>query len=398
MDRKLKFILAIGALGIIACSQVQKNYVAKVKLQKLTEADMYNKELVYDVLFDSHELKIDSLKNKSRRLFLKGIDLYKNKKDATAAITLFKQSILTFPDGKTYYEMGNAILDSKGLSPKDAISAYNVAEYLDFKPISMVYFKTASAYNMLRNNDKETGIYNVTDYLERAFENGFTDTALITNDPDYIGVITTPEYRDMILRMKTRKASGDLESLFGLYKKSFQEYKQPFEISFDNVGLSSNVQSISYDYEKFVPEMQNTSFGREVSHDYYYVAKVAETPVYTAMLYSSISFWEGEMQPVHTKLVTYDPEGNIIAAKLFAAQFSAEKIKTGRIEENEITLRDYKRVWQFPIDKVSFEENVVEKYELLATATFKLMDSGDIMEVSVPANYSDSIVFVKNNL
>jgi hypothetical protein len=390
------FLLSILVVAV-SCTQTEKNHVARVKLQKLTEAEIFNKELVYDVIFDSQELKIDSLRNHSRQLFLKGIDLYKNKKDATGAISLFKQSILVFPDAKTYYEMGNALLE--GASPavlKDALNSFEVAEYLNFKPASMVHYKIASANNVLRSYDATRGIYSVINHLENAFENGFSDTLLLAKDKNLQSVLNTNQYKEMMQRLDTRKVKGNNGNVFELYKASFQEYKQPFEITFTNLENTNDRQSISYDFAKFIPEMENTSFSRDVSHDYFYVAKVAETPHYTALIYSSISFWGGEMQPVSTKLVTYDPEGNIIAEKLFAGQFSAEKIKVGKIQNNEITLQDYKRVWQFPIDKVSFEENVVEKYVLLATATFKLTDSGQILELSVPANYSDSIILAKN--
>src|SRR3954463_16583419 len=95
---------------LIGCTGTETKYVAKVKLLKLGKDDIYNKEMVYDVIFDSQELKLDSLRNKSRQLFLQGVDKYKNKKDATGAIDMFKQSILIFPDPKTYYELGNALV------------------------------------------------------------------------------------------------------------------------------------------------------------------------------------------------------------------------------------------------------------------------------------------------
>jgi hypothetical protein len=382
----------------VSCSQTEKNYVARVKLQKLSEAEIFNKELVYDVIFDSQELKLDSLRNQSRQLFLKGIDLYKNKKDPKGAISLFRQSIMAFPDAKTYYELGNALLEDRTsqVSLNEALSSFEVAEYLNFKPASIVHYKIASVNNQLRFHDASLGIYSVINHLESAFTNGFSDTALLIKDLNIKSIITTKEYFEMMQRLNAKKSDGSVENLFSLYKNSFLEYKQPFEITFENVQKTTENQSISYDFAKFIPEMQNTSFSRDVSHDYFYVARIAETPHYTALIYSSISFWGGEMQPVFTKLVTYDPEGNIIAEKLFAGQFSAEKIKTGKINNNEITLQDYRRIWKFPIDQVSFEENVVEKYELVATATFKLSDSGEILELSVPANYSDSVVFAKN--
>jgi len=394
----MKHIPFYLALVFLAGCSPEKNYVLRVKPQQLTEPEIYNRDLVYDVVFDAQELQMDSLRNKSRQLFLKGMDQYANKKDAAGAIKLFKQSILIFPDAKTYYELGNALLDAGNAKDNyaSAISAYGVAEKLGFKPEPMIDYKTAVAFAMMRKTDPNTSIYNVTGNLESAFKKGFLDTALLYADPALASVIRTEEFKSMYMQLDLEKISKNAAgNLFALYRASFQEYRQPFEITFDNVDQQEHRQSISYGFAGFIPEMENVSFGRDVSHDFFYVGKVAETPAYTAVLYSSISFWGELMQPVTTKLVTYDPAGNIIAAKIFAGQFSAEKIKVGKIENNEITLQDYKRIWKEPIDKVPFDENKVEKYELVAKATFRLTETGDIVEVSVPANYSDSVVFAK---
>jgi tetratricopeptide (TPR) repeat protein len=384
------------AVLAVSCSQTEKNYIARVKYQKLTESEIFNKEMVYDVIFDSRESGTDSIKNQSRQLFLKAIDTYKNKKDPQSAVSVFRQSILTYPDAKTYYELGNALLDAKSstASVKDAVEAFEVAKYLNFQPASIVYYKLAAANNILLKSDETIGIYNVVYNLENAFNSGFSDTSLLLKDQNLRSIAATAEYKEMLSRVLTK--DGKAENVFDLYKKSFEVYQQPYAITFQNLDDMRNKQSISYDFARFIPEMQNTSFGRDVSHDFFYIAKVAETPAYTALIYSSISFWESEMQPVITRLSTYDNEGNIIATKVFAGQFSAEKVKVGTIKNNEIVLQDYKRIWKQSIDKVPFDENEVDKYELLATATFRLNDNGEIVELSVPANYSDSVVFAKN--
>jgi tetratricopeptide (TPR) repeat protein len=395
---KTRSIWLMMAVFAASCSQTEKNYVARVKFQKLTEAEIFNKEMVYDVIFDSRESGNDSLKNQSRQLFLKGIDTFKNKKDPNAAVSMFRQSILIYPDAKTYYELGNALLEAKSSSTaiKDAVESFEVARYLDFQPASAVYYKLASANNVLLKSDQSVGIYSVVYNLENAFNSGFSDTATLLKDNNLRSIISTPEYKEMLSRVITKNGQGKDENVFSLFRKSFEVYEQPYEINFQNLDDMRNKQSISYDFARFIPEMQNTSFGRDVSHDFFYVAKVAETSSYTALIYSSISFWEADMQPVITKLSTYDNEGNLIATKVFAGQFSAEKVKTGKIKNNEITLQDYKRVWKQPIDKVPFDENEVDKYELKTTATFRIADNGEIVELSVPANYSDSVVFAKN--
>ncbi len=395
-------IYLIVATFIISCTNVQTNYVAKVKLLSLTADDIFNQELVYDVIFDSEELKIDSLKTKSRQLFLQGIDLYKNKKKPEEAISLFKQSILVFPDAKTYYELGNALLDSKqtttdlkSSNASMAIDAYKVAEYLNFQPTSIILYKKACATNMLGNQSEASVVY----ILEEAFEKGFSDLELLAKDENINSIMNTTEFKKMLDRIALKKVNNP-NTLFSMFIESFPAVTTNFyEINYDAVGRTNSNQSISYEYAKFVPEMQNTSFGREVSHDFFFAAKVSESEKYTAVLYSSVNFWGEEMQPVATKLVTYNKEGNIISSILFAGQFSSEKIKTGKIENNKIILADYNRVWKYPITEVSFGENEVAKYDLVAKSTFIIEDSGNIKETNLSSsntNLKNDIIASKN--
>ena len=183
----LSFLL-ITLLCYFGCGNSPKNHVAKVKLQKLTEQKLYDNDLVSDVIFDAEELGIDSIKNKSRELFLKGIDLYKNKKNLYAAVRSFKSSLLIFPDAKTYYELGNALLDiHSNESLKEADQAYGVALSIQFQPKSNIYYKQACAYYLLSkfSTEKESGYLNSAFYnLQDAFRFGFTDTILLAKIGD----------------------------------------------------------------------------------------------------------------------------------------------------------------------------------------------------------------------
>jgi hypothetical protein len=236
--------------------------------------------------------------------------------------------------------------------------------------------------------------WGVTHKLSRAFEEGFTDTARIYEDGKIKSIVNTREFSTFMNELKAGKYKNNTNGLFGVYSKAFQSISN-FEIELDNLELDDYNTSISYDFAVFIPEMQNTSFGRDVSHDYYYVAKVAETENYIALIYKSLSFWGEDMQPVITKISTYNKQGNLISSKIIAAQFSAEKVKKGKFENNSIYVEDYKRIWKQPIDKVPFDQNEVVKYELLAKAEYTINDEGKIIEKNVPANYNDSSMFAK---
>jgi hypothetical protein len=379
-------------LLLSACSKPEKNYVLKVKLQKLTPATIYDKGLVYDVIFDAQEQNVDSLKTRSRQLFLQGIDQFKNKKKPAKAVRLFISSILTFPEAKTYYELGNALLELKS-NAGDASNAFEVAEDLHFQPVANVHYGLAVA-TIEEGRHQDYAFYS----LRNAFENGFSDTLKLYKEPRLKKVVQSADFKRFMRDRKLHAlATGKPDRLFDLFRNSFAKVEQPFEIPAEKVDMKAYDQSVSYDFARFIPEMQNTSFSREVSHDYFYVARVAETPEYTAVVYSSVSFFEEDMQPVLTKLVTFNNQGKVISSLLFSCQCSAEKVKKGRIEDNLITLEDYRRIWKQPIDKVDFEDNSVEKLELLSKATFRIDEQGKIVEESVPAGYKDGEKTVARN-
>jgi hypothetical protein len=402
--------ILLACLGIFGCNQIKKNYLVKVKLVKLTAANIFDKELVSDYLFDSEEMQVDSLKNKSRRIFLQGVDLYKNKKDPEGAIDLFKQSVIIFPDAKTYYELGNAILDRYGnasalerkMRLKDALSAYQVADYLHFQPQSSLYYNEACANNLIYASDttqtSEGFSRDAFDDIELAFRNGFTDTVSLRGDKRICSILKTPVYKNFITDLVTKRAMGHVETFFDAYEKSFPTVSQSFKIDTNKVAMEDYKQSISYDFVKFIPEMENVQFGRMVSNDFFYVAKVAETTNYIALIYCSKEFEEGDMQPVHVNLVTYDHSGNILSSRLFAGQFTPEKIRAGKIDGNKIVLEDYKRTWKYKMDSVSYWDNKIIKYEFAQTATFMINDSGKIVKQSVPENFNDSSSIVSTKL
>ncbi len=129
-----------------SCFSPQKDYVVKPKLIRLSPDEIFDERIVSDAIFDAEELATDTLKNKSMRLFLKGVDAYKNKKNPSLAISLFKNSILEFPSPKAYFELGNALLDSdegailNKIYIDQASKSFEIAEKLKFQPVSMVKY------------------------------------------------------------------------------------------------------------------------------------------------------------------------------------------------------------------------------------------------------------------
>jgi tetratricopeptide (TPR) repeat protein len=384
-------ILLYIMVCILGCGN-DTQYVFKPKYHKLTANTIYDKNMVFDMVFDSEELDTDSLRKKSRALFLRGIDLYKNRHKPVDAIASFKSSILIFPDAKTYYELGNALLETNKL--KEAEDAFVVAERLDFQPISSLHIKKALIAYTTYLKDKqgnEYELYNAISELRNALKQG-ASPSLIAKERYLASITETNVYKNMLIDMQARLKQGDQVGLFTLFKNAFREQLPAFDLGTGDVEMKPYNQSISYEFARFIPEMENASFGRDVSHDFYYVGLVKETESYVALLYTSVSFFEEEMQPTRTMLAVYDQEGNLKEQKLVACQCSAEKIRRCSIRNNEVLVEDYLRVWEKPIDKVPFRENRITDHELLAKATFSINDQGNIVNKEVSEGYSDSMI------
>jgi hypothetical protein len=281
---------------------------------------------------------------------------------------------------------------------REALQAFQVAEYLHYQPLSNVYYNMACADNLLANDsirsiDKPGVNYNnqaVFD-LRNAFMNGFSDSAMLKSDERLKSVLKTDSYKQMLAELNAQKRTDKAQTVFDMYKAQFKPLRQPFIIPLDSVSMPSYKNFISFDFARFIPEMENTEFGRDVSHDYYAVGKLAETPLYTAIIYTSTEFWDVDAttEPVYTKLVTYNTQGFVIDSRIISCQCTSEKVKTVSIENNLITTEDYNIKWKYDpaqdFDRMNngdTNKNVIIKRESAGKEAFILTDIGKIVPAS----------------
>lgn len=395
MIRNLVCIL-IGISAVSACSTKVDQYVLKVKLRSLTEAELYNTDAVNDVLFDAEELNKDSLRSRSREFFLKGIDLVKNQKNPQEGAEMIKSSILLYPDAKSYYELGIALSESGSMeSLKESLKAYDLAMSLGYKPVSTLYVRKAAVSNALiqfHPEQKEMYRNDVLYYLKEAFAAGFYDTLSIQNDIRLKGIADAPEYKRIVMNAGAMKQMNAPEGALKFFVESFPGPVSNFEISAENVGNTKDLESLSYEFARYIPEMENASFGRDVSRDFFYVTRLKTNGNYNAVIYSSVSFAGQEMQPVYTTLATFDKKGNTISRKLIACQCSAEKIRTAYYDNGKLVLTDLRRSWKHPVTEVSFENNAVINVVKLSEASYVIDDNGRITNEDVPSDFNDKDV------
>jgi hypothetical protein len=131
--------------------------------------------------------------------------------------------------------------------------------------------------------------------------------------------------------------------------------------------------------------MENVSFGRDVSNIFVAGGILAETPVYTTILYKSVDMY-ADYPPVFTMVASFDSKtGQQIDKKVFACNCSAESIKAGKFEKGVITVEEKKRVWEQPLNEVSIRENKVKEYQTISVTQYTIQQNGKIEALPVSA-------------
>lgn len=290
-------IVGLFALVIIIVGcEPEVTYRYKAKLTKLKVEDIYKADYVKNALFDAEELDVDALKRASKNEFLKGVDYLKNKNNIRGAIIHFKKAILIFPEAKLYYELGNALAKFNGkVSIVEAINAYEVARVLDFQPQGMLDYKLAVLiYRLSKIPGNEYQKFHEAEALHKlklAILSGYTDSVAIAKDPQLTGIEQLIGYKYVLLSTSSiQHQSEGINNMFTIFKKLFPDQPNGILITPEEVEMKKYNQSISYDFAKFIPEMESSSFGRDVGADFFYVGKLKETTMYTAIVYTSVTF------------------------------------------------------------------------------------------------------------
>src|SRR6185369_16736581 len=97
-----------------------KFMTAKVVDKLVPEKYMFSGDTVYKAQERASKDQI----TKARQLFMQGLDLYANQKKPVESIKAFRESILYYPDQRTYVYLANAYIDAADSTYAD--SALNV--------------------------------------------------------------------------------------------------------------------------------------------------------------------------------------------------------------------------------------------------------------------------------
>lgn len=337
---------------------------------KLSAADLFNGEKVRLFLFQNPKAN-----PKSNKLFLNALDEFKNKKNLQAASEGFKASIEEYPNSKSYYELGNVYMEMKNY--QGALDAYSLAEKLGYEPFSKVMFNVACAYSQLKNFPMSA------DYLQFAIQAGYVNIDNIEKDADLANLREKEPY---LFKKNLDLALGgvsDVENLYWLqFKRNFVQASFPINMNTEQGKVVYDDKNrVSYDFERFVPEMRNARFSREVSKGFYNFVQVAEKNNYVALIYVVKDEFNGEDSPLTYRLVTYTKTGKIIDKKEIAGREDySEPLKMCTINKDlTLTITNYETIFQKDPDEEGYYDNPIVSKKKIDTEKYRIDSSGKIL-------------------
>ncbi len=378
MQRLILLTLATSLL-LTACSNNPEPSFSEQKAKpagQLSADAIYQFDSVVTYLRQAHQSQSDTAK----KLFLKGIDLSVNQKNAEGSLPFFQQSARFFPDNKTYYELGNVLLNMNQDSV--AYQAFNMAEKLNYQPISYVLYKKAcSLAGMTGEEDWERREQTIA-YLKNAIENGFTDRDKIYNEPKLASIRKSDDFTGMF--NEAMSGNGDPATVLWVnYSAGFRPASFPLTINIETLKNIKQPTSISYDFEKFVTEMRDYKFSRDVGQEFFYMAKVASTPAYETVIYGSRSYDYEDNEdlpyvPTQFYLASYSKKGKLIDKLPIAGQLSFEDtFKVATLQQNgNVDIKDYKNTWAKPVGDDGYVGNKVAKSDLIKSSHYRIGKDG----------------------
>lgn len=318
--------------------------------------------------------------DEAKKSFLKGLDFFKNKKNAKKAVEAFVESILYEPTGIAYYEMGNALMEFKNY--EDAIKAFGMAEQVGYEPFSNILYNMACAYSLL----KETEM--AGQYLEYAIQAGYSNIDQIEKDPD-LNSLREESYLYKEHMRQGLNGVSNAENLFWLqFKKQFTKSELPMVLDpFIDKKNIENLETIPYDFEKYVAEMRDEKFSRDVSKGFFYNMNVKETENYVALVYLVRDYYLGELAPVTYRLVTFTHDGQLIDKKEIAGRESLlDDVRVAHIDKKlNLKIEYFEVSYKKDTEEFGYEDNPIIEKKLKEAKKFLIDENGKI-ELSSETN------------
>ncbi|MES2776664.1 MAG: hypothetical protein V4722_20975 [Bacteroidota bacterium] len=373
MKQTTLFLLA-AAITLTACKNETKTTETAITVNQLSNKNIYAFDSVVAYL---RQVKA-SQEDTSKKIFLQAIDLLKNKKDPNGSVGLFEKSLRFYPNNKGYYELGNALLELNRDSL--AFNAYDLAERLNYNPLGYVLFKKACAMAGMAGDEDYDKQQLALEYLRHAIENGFVSREKIFGESKLDPIRKNSEFISSY--NEAMSGNGDPASiLWDGYSSSFRQCDFPLVINMESLKNIKQPVAISYDYEKYVTEMRDYKFSRDVGNEFFYFAKVGSTPAFETVIYGSRSYGHGDNLPyVPAKfyIASYDKQGKLIDKVEFAGQEAFDQLfKVATLQQNlNFEIKEYQNTWTKPAAENGYENNTISQSDLMKTTKYKIAANG----------------------
>lgn len=390
MKYRLLSLLAIIMLLAYACGDPAQK--SSEGTQQEEPADI---QLAPEDIFDGVKV-LEYLKNKSKfvseanAFFLKGINSFKNREDLDSANYYLTQSIVKEPTANAYYELGNVLKKRKDY--QGALAAYKLSEQLDFEPFANILYNISTVYS-LQDSTERAGMY-----LEYALQAGFNNLEKIEKDPDM--EILRDSYNYRFYMKRGLRGMSDPQKLFWLqFKKQFPKTNLPVTLAWEYTPERiEKLEYISYDFEKYIAEMRDDKFSREVSKSFYYYAQVFETDRFVGLIYVVKDEFLGQYSPITYRLVTFTPEGKLIDKREISGRTDLNgDIRLGTVKSTmEISVDLLKPEYEKDPVEEGYWDNRIVRTTLVGKEKYKVNAAGKIELISSERNDPSQVVAAEN--
>lgn len=369
-------VISIVSLLFFSCGDpipAKSKTEVQVLPVEISEEDLFKGNKI--LAFLNNEEKFVQEANK---LFMLGLNSFKNENDLDSANYYFRNSLLNEPSSKAYYELGNVLMSQK--SYDEALLAFGMAEQLGFQPFSKILYNKACIYSLQENRELSGK------YLEYALQAGYNNLDHIYVDSD-LEVLRESGYFNEALKKGLRGVSNS-ENLFWLqFRRLFPKMEYPFslETTQGEEGQES-LKHISYEFEKYVSEMRDEEFSREVSKGFYQFAEAYETDDFVALIYVVQDEFMGPYGPSVYRMATFTHEGKLIDKKEVGGRsnLDADIMESTVYENFTIEVELMHPVYEMDPDDKGYYENDIVELEFVSRFLYQIDKNGKI-EMVVPA-------------
>lgn len=281
---------------------------------------------------------------------------------------LLVESILHYPDGVAYFELGNLYIQLKNY--EEAIETYKMAKQLDYKPLSDLHYNMSCAF-ALDDSDFD-GKRRALGQLRMAVKEGYANKAFFLGDKRLENIRYSYEYNKIYLQAFAKKEKYLEQEKLELFINLFPKVEFPLEIE---VGeLSEQLDTERRLYDPLLPYISKDIMEEE---HFILVAFLKKTPRYTAVVYAGYPTQPEEESYRYYTIATYSPTGKRIDKLNLASSINPEKHLSGIVDEKlNIEVKIHQNIWEKSPKKYGYKNNRIEYPEFLFSNYYRIDSKG----------------------